>query len=403
MIVQAHAVQSAAPAILSRGSPPLSGLKCSPDDGAPILSAEELLRQAEARDTLRAVAQELARTLVYFTGQVLHVDELYRRRNRVEHRVWARREEARVTKALLGMRGGGGGDAAKAYRSTRATFEEWGIETRFEVLAAAGSLMPLGLMKLRVLSRRGEAFLVIVDYLCRSPSAGREAGPVGSALLRCAVASFPGCRVVLCIVRPAVPAHFAQTHADQEAAARFYANHGFAPAGDDLLALLHWLASGRPGRAAPPPGDGETLLALAQEEGLLDSLPVLQCHTASRDRPITWLEHAGGDGVESDRVGPWRRGTDPTAAVTGGVTVGEMCWLAPWMREGAAVEVESGGIWWNAKLLSVREGLVHVFYVGGLVAEVVSPPTQPHRPLFLKLKFARQAWETRGVQLPVSC
>ena len=354
---------------------------------------EELLRQAEALDTLRAVARELASVLVYFTGQVLHVEELYRRKNRVGHRAWARREEAQVTTALLRMRGGGaaGSGAARRYGSTRAAFEEWGIETRFEVLAAAGSLTPLGLMKLRVLSRRGEAFLVIVDYLCRNPKAGREAGPVGSALLDCAVAAFPGCRVVLCIVRPEAPAPFAQTRAQQDAAARFYADRGFVPAGGDVLALLHWLASGRPGSSTPPPSDGATLLALAQEEGLMDSLPVLQCHTASRDRPITWLEHAGGDG--GGRLGPWRRGTDPAAAAIDGATVGEADWLAPWMRAGAAVEVESGGKWWNATLLSVRRGLVHVFYVGGLVAEVIFLLCLPAR---LQLKLLGKRWRGWG-------
>ncbi len=44
------------------------------------------------------------------------------------------------------------------------------------------------------------------------------------------------------------------------------------------------------------------------------------------------------------------------------------------MREGAMVEVKWEGDWWNAKVLSVRGGLVHVFYDCGLIAQVIAFP-----------------------------
>jgi hypothetical protein len=391
---QGQPIEGAASAIAISDSPPLSGLRCISVDGSLILSVEELMGRAEARGIQREVAQEFARTHVHFMGQVMFVEELYRRKNPMEYGAWAELEAARIEGCLLAMRGCEPGadsadaDAAARYRSVRVTFGEWGLETRFEVMAAADSLAPLGLMKLRVLSRRGEPFLVIVDCLCRSERAGAGAGPVGSALLRCVMDSFPGCRVALCTVRPSVPAPFAQTHEAHARAERFYERSGFVQAGDDLLGLLRWIASEGRSRGSPPPGEGLLLLALTNEEELLDSLPGLECHAASKHRSskhraIKWFEHAGVDGAGVSRLGSWRRGiaaADPAAAFGGsGTASGASGWLEPWMHEGAMVEVKCEGDWWNAKVLSVRGGLVLVFYVGGKISQVAPALS----PLFL--------------------
>jgi hypothetical protein len=89
---------------------------------------------------------------------------------------------------------------------------EWGLETRFEILAAVESLAPLGLMKLR-------ASLSLPERARRGEGSGRSAASVRGT------DSFPGCRVALCSVKPSPS--FAQTHEEHKKMERFNKRHDF--------------------------------------------------------------------------------------------------------------------------------------------------------------------------------
>jgi hypothetical protein len=376
VVAQKHALGEVSTIVTAAG---LADLQCSDVNGVIIAPVEKVVRLAKSLGKQRAFVQQFANDYVKFKGTILNVHELNRRKDPAKHYgAWAESETARLEEALLYLCDGVGTDAvaaaAEPFRSTRASFGGWGIETRFDVMVEEDSLTPKGLMKLRVLLCGDEPFLVIVDYLFRSP---RATGSVGSVLLQCAMDTYPGCRIVLCTVRPAIPAPYAQQHEGHDSTIRFYKRLGFVAASPEVLALLQWMASDgvHPGDGAPPPpSNGLALLALANQVELEDSLPVLECDTASRDRPITWHELSG---ARRTRGEAWQRGTagealEIAAAMGGG---GAADWLEPWMCVGAAVEVKCGkGHWWNAKVLSVRGGSVYIFYVGGLASEVLSLP-----------------------------
>ncbi len=302
----ADAAAAAAAAFVAAAVDSVSRIGCLPDN--PIFLVEELMQQAEAKGIRPRVAQELAMMRTEFVAKVLYLEEIHQPpASPKAFAAWFKRTTALFEKAALFLCGGGAlsastsvAAAAAELRSSSAAFGGWGIETRLEVMADAQTLAPLGMIKQRVLSYRGEPFLVIVDHLFRCP---RAAGAVGSVLLRRAAGAHPRCRVVLCTVRPADPPHFALTHEEHERTLRFYAREGFGAPTAGTLDLLRCLASdGRLGQCAAV--DGPALLALANQEGLGYSLPVLECDTASPFRPIAWHQ-LGGPAEEEDW--PWVR------------------------------------------------------------------------------------------------
>ena len=321
--------------------------------------------------------QELARMHADFKRLVLHVPDLRKVRTDVELRAWLAQEETRSRAWLR---------EASVAGVERITKGEWSLETRLEVAAGSASGRAKGFVKLRVLSRGGEPFLVLVDWLYRAAWAGP--GAVGAALLRRALGGWPGCRVALCTVRPRRPAPHAQQHADHARVTARYEEAGFERLvpGDEMLAWLRRARGGEEEHGGPVWRDLTALVA----EHLSDSLPVLECDMKDGARPITWWEHRA-DGPEADsRRERWARATVGTER--------DASERDAWLVVGADVEVLWGEDWWEARVRKVkapgaqtRGGVrVVVHYVGddeskvggtGWVVWHPSLPAPAHTPL----------------------
>ena len=321
------------------------------DEAGEIVRFNELVRDLHSdppQTSVERLIEDVVNMAVYFSRLVLHCKKLNSVRTDEGLERWEAEQQPLMRADLLRM-------------DEQQTRGEWGLETRVEVhMGRTGEPRASGLVKLRVLSRRGEPFLVIVDWLCRATWAS---GPVGSELLEAVRRRWPACRVVLCTVRPADPAQYAQQPHEHDAAVGFYRKNGFEAAAPDVLA---WL------RDATAPADGGDLCSAWRDlQGLArahlaHSLPVRE-EDARGERPIAWWEDRRGD--QAARGARWARATAGTGRG----------WLAP----GAAVEVLWGGEWWQARVVRVQgraPGGVVVGYLDG-AGDVVqvrarSPPSR---------------------------
>ena len=291
------------------------------------------MRSDTAPMAMQRLVEDVTRMVVDFSRLVLHFDNLKDVRTDEELAKWETEQMEIQRVHLLDI------EDAEA-------LGDWRLETRLEVhIDRTGEPRASGFMKLRVLSRRGEPFLVVVDWLFRATWA---AGRVGSALLRRVQDRWPQCRVVLCTVKPRRPAKYAQQPKAHDAVVAFYRRAGFREAARGS-AVLAWLRDA-------VAGEREHGSAWADLQGLVrgslgDSLPV-RGEDARGARPITWWEHVGGPDAEAARGAVWARATAGTGRG----------WLAP----GAVVEALYEGGWWFAEVARVRaRGGVQVGYYDG--------------------------------------
>ena len=284
--------------------------------------------------------------------QVIYAPELDRVRTAKGVELWTTRTADEAAHALLA----GGGPLAR--RRTEQG-EVW-LETR--TLIAMSAAEPVGLMKLRVLGRVGEPFLVLIDLLYRGTRA--PAGPVGSKLLGRVLAQYAGCRVVLCTVEQKPPGRWSQTAAEYATVVGKYWRAGFVPLerGGELLAFLQRARAGWGGGGGAW-GDVRDLVG----EELEDALPVLDFQLDHPTRPITVWEHRGA-GVDGVRLARW-------AAATAGM---EPAWI------GVKVEVRCGRRWWKAEVGGTRGSLgqqpteVLIRYGGDRREEVIRSSHRKH-------------------------
>jgi hypothetical protein len=318
-------------------------------DAYEIVRFEELASKARSEQdptSLERSKDNIARMVAYFSRLVLNHKDLQNVRSEAELVRWNSKEAANQRKWLqkqserpdLDMKNQG----------------EWALETRFEVYLQDSEPRENGFVKLHVLSRHGEPFFVLVDWLCKAEGAN---GSVGSVLMRRVLEGWPQCVVMLCTVKPTNPAPYAQQPADHAKVIKFYRKEGLVDAqGSGKLAFLREVMS--QGSEEDMWSAWSDLRSLMQKH-LCASLPVLAA--ADEARPISWWEHRGDEPTETARSARWARATAETGR--------------GWLAVGRVVEVLWEGEWWFAEVRRLQprgSGQVRVGYVDkrGVVTEV---------------------------------